>query len=125
MIIICKNYLIETISRLHSENHNNPPNKGTLKESKMSNFENNLYLGSYKDSYGESYSDPIPIDKIIVMATKKSAQSDSLIRQNTRKHTEKLVLKNVCSCISSSECIVEAVIDECLRRANLNKQNIT
>ena len=63
----------------------------------------------------DSYSEAIPIDKLVKMAAADinacSVQSEEVIRQCANK----VVLEELCPCASSVDSIVDAVVDEYMR----------
>ncbi len=69
----------------------------------------------------DSYSEAIPIDKLVKMAEADinacSVQNEQVIRQCA----DKVVREELCPCASSVESIVDAVIDEYLRRLRSRK----
>jgi hypothetical protein len=69
----------------------------------------------------DSYSEAIPIDNLVKMAEADinacSVQSEKVIRQCANT----VVLKELCPCASSVDSIVDAVVDEYMRRLVSNK----
>jgi len=69
----------------------------------------------------DSYSEAIPIDNLVKMAEADinacSVQSEKVIRQCANK----VVLKELCPCASSVDSIVDAVVDEYMRRLGSRK----
>jgi hypothetical protein len=69
----------------------------------------------------DSYSEAIPIDKLVTMAEADinacNAQSEQVIRQCA----DKVVREELCPCASSVDSIVDAVIDEYMRRLGSRK----
>lgn len=69
------------------------------------------------NAYGEIYSDAIPIEKLIGLAKEEMKTcNDPLCEKTLRRHAEKIVLANVCICVTTAAPIIDAVVEEYLRQ---------
>lgn len=69
----------------------------------------------------DSYSEAIPIDYLVKMAEADINACGDKSEQVIRQCADKLVRQELCPCAASVDSIVEAVIDEYMRRLRSGK----
>lgn len=67
--------------------------------------------------YG-NYAEAIPMDKLIKLTHAKLTAHSDYTDEHIREYAEHVVVAELCTCVSSSKNIVDAIVVEVLRDAN-------
>lgn len=65
---------------------------------------------------GDCYAYTIPMDKLLKLACEDIQKCGANCDDNIRKCAEKIVLENICTCVSTAEPIIDALVDEYVRQ---------